>query len=342
MGRSKVSIVVPVYNAERYLKKCVDSLLEQSYKNIEILLINDGSTDSSGEICDEYIKKHEEIKVIHKTNSGVSDTRNAGIDVASGEFIQFVDSDDFLESNMIERLVQSVNHNVQLAICGYKSIYMSKDTIFYTETVCPIKGRYQNIDLVKHFGELFNNGLINPLWNKLYYADLIKKLNLKFNKELNMGEDLLFNLEYINACDNIEIINEQLYNYLKFNDNSLTENFKECFLQNQQMLFSSVRQFLLENNVYTQENKKFIELSYIDSMLNCIENLFHPNSNLSSNKKRDCIEEIVYDDWLMGNIPHFKSNNLQKNFIAYLINNKSIKAIYIFFETKKILKTILR
>ena len=108
MKKHLVSIVVPVYNVEKYLKRCVDSIINQSYNNIEILLVDDGSTDSSGKICDDYLKKDSRIKVIHKQNGGLSDARNFGIDKSTGDYLSFIDSDDWIEKDMIMNLFNSI------------------------------------------------------------------------------------------------------------------------------------------------------------------------------------------------------------------------------------------
>ena len=116
----KISVVVPVYNVEKYLRKCIDSIINQTYKNLEIILVDDGSPDKCGEICDEYAKKDNRVKVIHKKNAGVSSARNDGIDNATGEYIIFVDSDDWLEDNAIEIMVDKLNeYDYDCVFCNF-------------------------------------------------------------------------------------------------------------------------------------------------------------------------------------------------------------------------------
>ena len=119
-----ISIIVPVYNVEKYLNRCIDSILLQTYNNIEILLIDDGSLDKSSQICDEYMKKDKRIKVIHKKNGGLSDARNAGIDIARGKYITFIDSDDSVEKDLVEYLYKLViNFNTKMSICSHRVIF---------------------------------------------------------------------------------------------------------------------------------------------------------------------------------------------------------------------------
>ena len=123
MYEDLISVIVPVYNVENYLRECLDSIVAQTYRNIEVILVDDGSKDSSGKICDEYADKDNRIKVIHKENGGVSAARNTGLDIAKGEWISYVDSDDYIESTMIETLICLAKKNdVELAMCSFKDI----------------------------------------------------------------------------------------------------------------------------------------------------------------------------------------------------------------------------
>lgn len=124
MLKNMVSIIIPVYKTESYLAKCIESCMHQTYQNIEIILIEDGSPDRYGEICDAYAKQDERIRVIHKENTGVSDSRNEGLEIASGEFIMFVDSDDWIDAEMVEELVTAQQkYDVDLVECGHRNIY---------------------------------------------------------------------------------------------------------------------------------------------------------------------------------------------------------------------------
>ena len=117
----KISIIVPIYKVEKYLNRCVDSIINQSWQNLEIILVNDGSPDNSGIICDEYTKKDHRVRVIHKTNGGISDARNAGIEIATGDYIGFVDSDDFIHSEMFRDLYERMRkHNADIVQCSYR------------------------------------------------------------------------------------------------------------------------------------------------------------------------------------------------------------------------------
>ncbi|MFJ8064765.1 glycosyltransferase family 2 protein [Psychrobacillus sp. NPDC096426] len=329
-----VSIIVPVYNGELYLNKCIDSILNQTYKSIEVILINDGSTDCSGSICEEYAKDDNRVKVIQQDNLGPSASRNKGINIARGDYIQFVDSDDVLELNMTELLVKSMSHEFQLVICGYKLIYINGKEIASHQYIPIIVGNFDYSQFNLKFGELYTKGFINSLFNKLYVNNIIKKYNIRFDNNTNMGEDLLFNLDYITVCKNVIIIRDQLYNYMKINNNSLTSRFKEKLYENQQMLFRKVEKLLLKNNCYKIENQHYVEITYLKGLIGCFENIFHKESNLTSKDKKEEIGKIVNDAVLRRNIQYFKTQKNSKYILGILIKFKLINTIYLLFSLR--------
>lgn len=222
----KISIVVAVYNAEEYLRKCIDSLLDQTYKNIEVILVNDCSTDASLEVCKEYSSKYSYIRTINnKINLGVSATRNKGIDASTGEYICFVDSDDFVEPVYLERLYLSlINYNSKLAICGceyHNYIDNTSHKYLWKENKGP-----EVVSLARGF-ELSNALYLNALWNKLFVVSLIKRNNIKFDVDLSMGEDTKFALEYIkiNGIVDVVALSEPLYHYNRWSDDSLMSRY---------------------------------------------------------------------------------------------------------------------
>ncbi|MDE6870705.1 MAG: glycosyltransferase [Bacteroidales bacterium] len=212
-----LSIIVPVYNVESYLHRCVDSLLGQSYKDIEIILVDDGSTDKSPAICDWYAANDPRVKVIHKENEGQSAARNDALGIAEGEYIGFVDSDDWVEVNYCEVLV-SIIENSDLAICSHR-ILTEENKI--TDKLYG-KGIVRKLDENALWQEIFCK-LNNAVWNKLYRKDLIQ--GISFPLGIFHGEDLLFNLEYINRCKTAAITDLQLYNYYKRANSVTTSSF---------------------------------------------------------------------------------------------------------------------
>ena len=204
-----ISIILPIYKVENYLAKCIESLLEQTYKNIEIILVDDGSPDSCGKICDEYAAKDSRIKVIHQQNSGVAAARNAGLQEASGEYIGFVDPDDWVEPQMYERLLSRLKTaNAELAVCGYN---------YYDETGAVDSSRLypEKEDEVLSRKELFKRLSDMPptvrhtTWNKLFIQKLIG--NLRFNEDLKSSEDLDFLNQYLRKVNSAVFVHKPLY-----------------------------------------------------------------------------------------------------------------------------------
>jgi len=333
--RKTVNIIVPVYNASRFLRRCVNSILDQTYKDIHVILVNDGSTDDSGEICDEYVGRDSRVKVIHQINSGVSSARNAGINSSEGSFIQFVDSDDYIERDMTEILVKNMADMDQMVICGYKTIYSAEGRKIVQENHCPVTGRYDMTTFLQVFGELFNKHFINSPCNKLYTADIIKRHMLRFPEDISMGEDLLFNLAFIRKSDNINLITDVPYNYAVRDDDSLTAGFKRDYFMNQKRLFTEVQTLLLQNNCYSCANKTYVEMFYCDMIMECIANLFHNNSGLSYQKRTESIREIIADDRVREMLHLYKKGNARARIAGFMMNHKLVNCMQIYYVMKR-------
>lgn len=220
----KISIIVPIYNAEKTLERCIKSLINQSYKNIEIILINDGSSDRSLNICNTYRKVDKRIKVITQNNMGVSLTRNNGIENSTGAYIGFIDADDFINEKYYEKLHNEMTEkNADLAICNYNIIYNKRDERIKSNSSSFVidspEEYHKNIKIYNGF-----------LWNKLFKRSIIG--NLRLDKKIHYCEDELFVTQYVEKCNLISYISEPLYNYciqrnsgsswLKWNEKKVT------------------------------------------------------------------------------------------------------------------------
>ena len=219
----KVSIIVPVYNVQDYLKRCLNSILEQSEKDFELILVDDGSQDDSGVICDEYEKKDYRIKVIHNKNQGPSMARNAGLDICNGEYVTFIDSDDYIEKDYLRIMINKMNEkNADIVICGYKMLMSKKNEIHTVK---------QDIEIYqKEFieGLLIQKGYgMNAC--KIYKRSIIG--NCRFNKELTVGEDSFFILQISRNLKKCVRITDVLYNY-NVNAQSLVRKYNKNYLNN--------------------------------------------------------------------------------------------------------------
>lgn len=206
----KLSIIVPIYNVEKYLSKCIESILNQSYINFELILINDGSPDNSSQICDEYAKKDDRIIVIHKANGGVSSARNAGIDIATGKYIGFVDPDDYIENNMYELMVNKIEkYKSDIAICGYD--YINENYTIerhYHIQQDEILTQKQFMSMQFDMPPTIRHGVVN----KLFIAKTLKKI--RFPEGINSSEDVYVLAEYAKFIKKAVFIHKPLYKNL--------------------------------------------------------------------------------------------------------------------------------
>ena len=204
MNNPKVSVIVPVYNVEKLLQRCIDSILVQTFTDFELLLIDDGSKDKSGEICDEYAAKDARIRVFHKQNGGVSSTRNLGIDEAKGKYIAFVDSDDFLDNDYFEQLVRQ---DGDLIFCGFKSAGGKPHQFVYPNRVVV------DDEIGSCMAEYLADTPVGVPWSKLFKSELLKQSGLRFEESLFWGEDHVFVMNFLMFCKTLVFINYAGYNY---------------------------------------------------------------------------------------------------------------------------------
>lgn len=211
-----VSIIVPVYNVKQHLEYCVKSIIEQSYKNTELILIDDGSNDGSSELCDLIKNKYSKIKVIHKINGGVSSARNMGLDISTGEYLVFIDSDDTISKNYIECFVNS-SKNIDIVIGGIEDAYIDNNNHIYKNVLRQHKAPNEG-DLSKEYYQLIN-WLRGP-WAKLYKKSIIDLYNIRFDETLSVAEDQVFNFQYYKYVKSYKIAFDSIYTYYHYDQKS--------------------------------------------------------------------------------------------------------------------------
>lgn len=246
--KPKISIIVPVYNVEKYLDRCIKSLLNQTLKDIEIILVDDGSPDNCPLMCDEYAKSDRRVKVVHKANEGLGYARNSGLEVATGEYIAFVDSDDYVELDMYERLYEvALFYNVQMVLCGF-----NRDN-----KGCRVKGLVANMpsspkvidartDYIPNLigqkpNEYYSMFYGYAVWNILFSADIINKHHIRFKSErIYLSEDILFQIEYAARVKDMLLYPVELYNYC-LNSESLTTKYDKTRYDKAVVLYNKLR-----------------------------------------------------------------------------------------------------
>ena len=275
--KGTISIIIPVYNAEKYLNRCIDSILSQSFNKYELILVNDGSTDNSLHICSSYAILYDNVLLVSQSNSGVSSARNKGLRHAKGEFVMFVDSDDYMLSGMCEMMVNTLeSKKADCVICGttetWGGLWVPVEDIDYGDLVSFKK------DFVKHL----STELLSPPWNKIYKRALITN---NFDTSVSFGEDLMFNLHYFNNCSKISFVSEAPFYHEKANENSLVNRVYPSRLSEIEKVHSAVLNFYKGTDPGI--NRKYLRdiVVYYRAIVQ--------NSNFSREEKRTFFEKWI-------------------------------------------------
>ena len=298
-----ISIIVPVYNVENYLKECVDSILKQTYDNIEVIIVDDGSTDNSGKICDEYAKLDARVKVIHKKNGGLADARNTGLRYVTGNFVGFVDSDDFIEKDMYDFLYKKIKEfNADIAVCSsydYYGDFGKHNKIDNIKIECDNKKAYEIMVTPKYFG--------CGVWNKLYKRKIIEGIEFPYGR-IN-GEDFIWISKVLLNTNKVyyESIPKYYYRYRK---DSLSRK-KELGMG----LVESIKEFMdmIENN--DNEMYKLTVNTYVLACFQIYNNCIKLKNN--NEKKSWAKEEIKKYKKMIQWKKYTRNKRLQLLFFYY-------------------------
>lgn len=297
----KVSVIVPVYNAEKYLGYCINSILSQTYTNIELILVNDGSVDSSLQICNNYAAIDSRVKVIDIANGGVSNARNIGMQNAEGDYLQFVDSDDVISTVMIETLVRTLElYNKDIVFCGMNLVSLKdnkpKEIRYCTsegigkECVLGRETFFQNMSYL-----LWKTAMLEGPCNRLYKMSIVKENQLKFPQNISLGEDFLFNMKYYAQCNGAVFLSQKLYYYLQVSDQALTKIYRPDLFENQMMLIEEFMSFLQKYVVVTEQEDICMAEYTIAKAIRCIQEVIRDDIDLTEDEAKAQIAVIIND-----------------------------------------------
>ena len=327
----KISIIVPVYQTEKYIEICIESIIAQTYSNWELILVDDGSSDKSGSICDRYVQENDKINVIHKDNGGVSSARNKGIDIAEGDYIMFVDADDYVSPTMCENLVSYADESADIIISGFIEDFGKKqETIKVSDNICcSVDKLKQNFDLY------YRLPLLNSPYAKLYKRSLLK--DIRFNSNVSMGEDFLFNLECYKRSNNIKFIPNADYYYNCTNMGSATKKYKQEY-------------FNCYINCYEEGKRfKYGEIKFTNDALdetfcsNCLYFVQTTVYNVKDKKEMQFRLKGVLDNLYFQNVCAGKYNYpLHLKIMQILCMRKMYGSLRMFFALKKMLSVFKR
>ena len=258
-GSIKVSIIIPVYKVEKYLEKCIQSVINQTYENLQIILVDDGSPDNCGKICDEYAKKDHRIEVIHKSNGGLSDARNKGLEIAKGEYIGFVDSDDYIEADMYEVLYNLLKqYNADVSICNFYTVSQGKISIKNADNGI---NEYNRIEILKEI--LLDKNIQSYAWNKLYKKELFDEIKYPIGKKY---EDIGTTFYLLEKCNKVVVTGKSEYYYINRQDsivNNVTEStitdYIELIMQRYDYIEKNIKELSSYNKDYLKRILKTAE-----------------------------------------------------------------------------------
>ncbi len=300
LKKERISVIIPIYNVpSKYLRQCIESIINQTYSNIEIILIEDGSSNNCKEICEEYAKKDKRIIVICQQNQGVSVARNNGIKIATGDWITFIDADDYIEKDFCEKMLDvTLRNNSQCVICAYNRIYNEK-----IERVLKKESFFMN-------NEKFIKGILTVQSGfgfchmKLWKADIIKNNNVQFNESLKVAEDALFCMEISKYIDKVYFLNEALYNY-RFNSNSVVRKFDDEYVDKYLKAIQIERKYI--QNTWTNYEQEIYNYVMYHVLLIVINYCFHSENN---NRGIQSLKQICNIDEFKKAIKYSNYNGL--------------------------------
>ena len=317
----KISIIVPIYNAQKTIERCIDSILNQDFSDFELILIDDGSKDNSGKICDTYAGKDQRVRVIHKENSGVSASRNLALREAKGEYLQFLDADDWITPNATRLLVESMETNdCDMVIADFYRVIGER---------LSHKGSIDE-DGVLSREEFANNMMENPadfyygvLWNKLYKRSIIEKYQLCMNPKISWCEDFMFNLEYIRHCENIFVLQVPIYYYVKTKGSLVSQSMSLTkTIKTKMMVFEYYNDFYKQVLTEEEYEKKRLQIySYLTDMAS--DEIVPPA--LISNSKKLGQERSQANAALGDGNDYFAQDYRNRKLMAYYIEPVAIK-----------------
>lgn len=321
----KVSVLVPVYNTEKTLSKCLDSILEQTMiDDIEIVIVNDGSTDNSQNIIDKYVSQYKNIIEYKQKNQGLGATRNKGIELASGEYIAFLDSDDWADKDYYELMYKKAKEeDSELVISSYIVEIPNTNTQSIT--------KHKIEDKISYLNELLKGNIDGFSWNKLYKKSLITDNKLKFplRGELENVEDQYFSLRCVALANNISFMNDSNIHYI-IHSQSIVRKYQDGLYNDILNLYKSNKEFLLNIDEFNYDIKD-LDILLIRGLITIINNEFKPERKVDYKEKKDLIKKVInikeYKDSIK-NMDRFKLSKINSLYIK-LIKNKMINTVYI-------------
>lgn len=338
MEQKVISVIIPVYNAEKFIGETISSILNQNYTKIELIIIDDGSTDGSEKKILDFHDKDSRLVYIKQTNQGPSAARNNGLNKASGDLILFVDADDSLKENAIQNMVNESNGS-DLLIFGYENINEEKSE--KNQVVLPsIKGTYFLTNCLQSFGELLEKNVLHYIWHKLYTKESVK--GVRFDETVKVGEDLLFNIEVLRNVSQLTFTDSVYYNHIWYNQDSITRKYHENLFYYRSKQFHSAKRFLEYHHEYTDSNKIKVKKYFLKKYIACFINMESPEASLSRNDKRKKIKMIISESNIEKLVEHYDDQPSWQRMYIFMMRHELIFGVEVLTKILQPLQTLKR
>lgn len=334
---ASISIIIPVFNVENDIELCLISIINQTLKDIQIIIIDDGSTDSSGQKCDQYANMDFRIEVFHIPHSGVSKARNYGLHIVNSPYLMFVDADDELENIALEHLFNEARRtNPDFLICGYKKVIYRNGEILSSHLIkCkPFSGEMK--EFLNNIEEYLEVPLLQSACWKLFSSSIVQANSIEFKEYMDFGEDALFVYKYLEYSNTIVAIDENLYIYKVKNLRSLSKVFKADKYNINLVLIESIRKLFQFNNI--KQKEEFFNNMICNSYTSFIGGLWNDGNKFSSEIREGYINDANGKLQTLNSFLALKDSSLQNRLLALLISKKNIKRIDQYFFLKEFIR----
>lgn len=325
-----ISVVVPIYNSRKNLRQCIESILAQTYSNFELILIDDGSSDDSFSICKEYEKLDERVRVFHQKNSGVGSARNKGIAESKGSYVMFVDSDDYLDTGMLQDGINHVGKNEDLYISGTLMEFFDNEKIIRKEEYGGKEQNYTPRTLLENFDVDYPLLCIGGPCSKLFKTELLKNTNCYFDTEMSVSEDSLFCINYINSINTISFSSKCYYHYRRDGEESLWSRYNPNLYEFQCRSYGRMRDVMQEQECSEDALERF-EILYFNIMVGCIRNE-NKNKNTNREKKIGTVKKIANNEYVQDFISSRHILGMRERIVVELIRRKKYKTIVLIYD----------
>lgn len=333
-NRIGLTIVIPVYNGANYIQSCLKNLEAQTYHDWEAIFVNDGSTDDTKEVLECYAVPYEKCRVIHKKNGGTAQTRNAGLDVASGKYITFLDVDDELDPHMYEILVRMMEESgADLGVCSYYfKVERDGDEPYLEEKSypsCVLRGRNA---IREKLVELWDRDMLHNVWNKIYRMDLIRDKSIRYRDGHVYTEDRVFNRAYIENSTSMALTDKCLYYYVRERTGSTSEKYRRDYFEIRRKEYAEFQTHFKNMDVWNDEAREYVNREFIERIAGCIENIFHAERELTEKEKRAQISQIIANPDVIEAGKHAKCRSKMMQILALPIRMRWTWTTYMLYK----------